>query len=115
MLLCDNISPLRFSMTRIEKYRQYREEISNMKFETNSQKKEASETVEKLHSSKLGNKLNYEQVMIANEVFDEGEIKFKKRRLINLTKYEIFYYLIALIIIAILVTGLIISGIKTWR
>ena len=102
-------------MTRTEKYRQYREEISNMKFETFTKKSEASNTVEKLHSSKLGNKLNYEQVMEANEVFNEGDVKFKKRRLINLTKYEIFYYLIAFIIIAILVTGLIISGIKLWR
>ena len=115
MALCDNISPLRFSMTRIEKYRSYREEISNMKFETFTKKSEASETIEKLHSSKLGNKLNYEQVMKANEVFDQGEVVFKKRRLINLTKYEIFYYLIATIVIVALVVGLIITGIKLWR
>ena len=102
-------------MTRVEKYRRYRQEISNMKFETFTQKREASETIDKLHDKILGNKLNYEQVMSVNEVFDEGEIKFKKRRLINLTKYEIFYFLIAFGIITILVAGLIITGTKLWR
>lgn len=101
-------------MTRTEKYRQYREEISNMKFESFTQKREASDTIDKLTDARLGNKLNLEQVMIANEVFDEGEVKFKKRRLINLTKYEIFYFLIASIIIIALVIGLVISGIKLW-
>jgi hypothetical protein len=87
-----------------------------MKFETFTQKREASETIEKLHGKRLGNKLNYEEVMAVNEVFDEGEVvKFKKRRSINLTKYEIFYCLIALIVIALLVAGLIITGIKLWR
>ena len=101
-------------MTRTEKYRQYREEISNMKFESFTQKREASETIEKLHDTKASNRLNLEQVLIANEVFDEGEIKFKKRRLINLTKYKIFYLLIAALVIVILVIGLIISGLKLW-
>ena len=102
-------------MTRTEKYRQYREEISNMKFETFSQKREASETIEKLHDTRSGKKLNYSQVMEANEIFDQGEVKFKRRRQINLTKYEIFYYLIAFGIIAILVIGLVISGTILWR
>ena len=101
-------------MTRTEKYRQYREEISNMKFESFTQKREASETIEKLHDTKASNRLNLEQVMIANEVFDEGEIKFKKRRLINLTKYEIFYFLIATLVIVALVIGLIVTGINLW-
>ena len=114
MTLCVNISPLRFSMTRTEKYRQYREEISNMKFETFSQKREASEAIEKLPGAKSGKKLNYNQVMEANEIFDEGEVKFKKRRLINLTKYEIFYYLIAATVFVALVVGLIVSGLTLW-
>ena len=101
-------------MTRTEKYRRYRNEILNMKFETFTVKREASETLDKLHDNRLGNKLNYEQVMTANEVFNEGDVKFKKRRCINLTKYEIFYYLIAALVIAGLVAGLIISGIKLW-
>ena len=102
-------------MTRVEKYRRYRQEISNMKFETFSEKKEVAEQVDKVHNSKVGNKMNYEDVMTINESFDNGEVKFKKRRLINLTKYEIFYYLIAFGIIAILVVGLVISGTLTWR
>ena len=99
-------------MTRVEKYRRYRQEISNMKFETFTQKREASKTIDKLHDKRLGDKLNYEQVMAVNEVFDEGEVsKFKKRRFLNLTKYEIIYCLIAFIIIALLIIGLVITGI----
>ena len=101
-------------MTRVEKYRRYRQEISNMKFETFSQKHEVSKEIDKLSGNRQSNRLNYEEVMIVNESFDEGEIKFKKRRSINLTKYEIFYCLIALVVIALLVAGLIISGIKLW-
>ena len=101
-------------MTRTEKYRQYREEISNMKFENFTQKREASDTIDKLHDKRLGTRLNLEQVMIANEVFDEGEVKFKKRRIINLTKYEIFYFLIATLVIVGLVIGLIVTGINLW-
>ena len=115
MTLCDNISPLRFSMTRVEKYRRYRQEISNMKFETFSEKREIAEQVEKVSDTSVGNKMNYEQVIAVNDTFDKGEVKFKKRRLINLTKYEIFYYLIAFGIIAILVIGLVISGTILWR
>lgn len=102
-------------MTRVEKYRRYRNEISNMKFETFSQKQELAEQLDKVHDNRFGNKLNYEQVMAVNDSFDKGETKFKKRRLINLTKYEIFYFLIAAIIIMLLVVGLVITGIKTWR
>ena len=102
-------------MTRVEKYRRYRQEILNMKFETFSEKQEVAEQVDKLHNPELGNKMNYTDVMTVSESFDKGKMKFKKRRLINLTKYEIFYYLIAFGIIAILVVGLIITGILTWR
>ena len=102
-------------MTRVEKYRRYRQEISNMKFETFSEKREIAEQVEKVSDTSVGNKMNYEQVIAVNDTFDKGEIKFKKRRLINLTKYEIFYYLIAFGIIAILVIGLVISGTILWR
>jgi len=102
-------------MTRVEKYRRYRQEISNMKFETFSQKREVANQIDKLHGDRLENKLNYDEVMSVHESFDEGDIKFKKRRLINLTKYEIFYLLIAIGIIAILTIGLVISGIKLWR
>ena len=101
-------------MTRTEKYRQYREEISNMKFETFTQKREASDAIEKLNGKRNSKKLNYEEVMEANEVFNEGEVQLKKRRIIKLTKYEIFYYLIACSLILLLVIGLIISGVSVW-
>ena len=114
MTLCDNISALRFNMTRTEKNRQYREEISNMKFESFTQKREASDTIDKLHNKHLGNKMNFNDVMTANEVLDTSEVKFKKRRLINLTKYEIFYYSIALLFIVAIIVSLILVGIKLW-
>lgn len=112
MLLCDNIFSLSDSMTRVEKYRTYRKEISNMKFETFSQKKLAAEQLEELHNENLGSKLNYEQVMVVHDVFNDGEEKHKKRRLINLTKYEILYYLIAFCIFVIILVALILTGIK---
>ena len=115
MTLCDNISPLRFSMTRVEKYRRYRQEISNMKFETFSEKLEIAEEVDKVRNAGSDNKLKYDDVIAVNEAFDKGDVKFKKRRLINLTKYEIFYYLIAFGIIAILIIGMIMTGTILWR
>ena len=114
MSLCDNISALRISMTRTEKYRQYREEISNMKFESFTQKREISDTIEKLHDKRLGTRLALEDVIDASRSFDEGEVKFKKRRRINLTKYEIFYFLIATFVIVGLVIGLIVTGLNLW-
>ena len=86
-----------------------------MKFETFSEKREIAEQVEKVSDTSVGNKMNYEQVIAVNDTFDKGEVKFKKRRLINLTKYEIFYYLIAFGIIAILAVALILTGVFTWR
>ena len=102
-------------MTRVEKYRRYRQEISNMKFETFSQKQQVSKEIDKLSGNRKSNRLNYDEVMTVNESFEGSEIQFKKRRLINLTKYEIFYFLIAFGIIAILILGLVITGIKLWR
>ena len=111
MFLCDNISPLSKSMTRVEKYRRYRNEISNMKFETFTTKREAAMQIDKLHNSNLGRKLNYDQVMSVHEVYDDKEVKLKKRRFLYLTKYELLYCLIASIIILTLVVAIILVGI----
>ena len=114
MVLCDNIFPLSRSMTRVEKYHRYRIEIANMKFETLTTKNKVSKEVEKIHNPNLGNKLNYEQVMNVHEAYDESDTKLKRKRLICLTKYEIFYYSIALLFIVAIIVSLILVGIKLW-
>lgn len=101
-------------MTRVEKYRQYREEISNMKFETFTQKGEVAKQIGKMHSNKDSNKLNYDQVMIIQDELDSGDVDFKRKRFIGLTKYEIFYYSIALLFIVAIIVSLILVGIKLW-
>ena len=115
MRVCDNIFSLSNSMTRIEKYREYRQEISNMKFETFSQKREVSHKVGKVHDSDLGSKLNYEQVMNIHEVYDSAQIESKRNYHFPFTKYEIFYYLFALSFIAVMIVALILVGINQWR
>jgi len=113
MTLCVNISPLSDSMTRVEKYREYRKEISNMKFETLTTKHQAAMQVDKFHDMEDGNKLDYEHVMIVHDVYDDGGTKLKKRKVIRLTKYEIFYCSIAFVIIALLLASIIIVGIHS--
>ena len=98
-------------MTRVEKYRRYREEISNMKFENFSVKREASHRVENLYGNRKEDKLNFEDIMVVQEVFEKGQIPEKNKRLINLTKYEIFYYLIAIIFVVIIIAAMIIVSI----
>ena len=102
-------------MTRVEKYRNYRNEIANKNFETFSKKKETAKQIEKISVNNSEKKLNYDQVMDVYETFGEGEKKLKKRQLIHLTKYEIFYFLIAIILILIMISALIVVGIKLWR
>jgi len=106
MSLCDNISTLRSAMTRVEKYRRYRNEISNMKFETLTTKKEVSMQVSQLQKEGYSNKLNYEQVMNVHEVYVDEPLKVKKRQLLRLTKYEIFYLLLSCSIILILIAAI---------
>ena len=102
-------------MTRIEKYREYRKEISNMNFESLTEKNKTAKQVENIHSGNLSNKLSYEKLMIVHESLDEGEVSFKRKKYFHLTKYEIFYFLIAFIVIIIFTILLIFVGIKTWR
>ena len=103
-------------MTRVEKYRRYRNEISNMKFEKFSTTKEAAKEIEKIQGYRSSNKLNYEQVMIIHELFEneEKEVNFKRKKYFGLTKYEIFYYSLGLALALIFIVSLILVGIKMW-
>ena len=102
-------------MTRVEKYRQYRAEIANMKFDSFSEKNETAKKVENIHGVANGNKLNYEQVMLVQESIGDKSVNFKRKKIFNLTKYGIFYFLVALIVVIILGVFLVITGIKLWR
>ena len=62
-------------MTRVEKYRRYREEISNMKFDSFSVKREATSKFDQSSD----NLLDYEKVMDIHEIYNNGEIQFKKK------------------------------------
>ena len=102
-------------MTRTEKYRAYRNEISNMKFDTFSPKKEVAKKVTNVRSEAYGSKLNYEDVMLVQESLEHEEVNFKRKKLIGLTKYEIFYFLIFIFFVIILTILLVVTGIKLWR
>ena len=102
-------------MTRTEKYRAYRNEISNMKFDTPSSKGEVSKEVVKVHSDSFGNKLNYEDVMLIQETVNGEEVNFRRKKYIGLTKYEIFYLSTFFIVAVTLLVSLILVGIKLWR
>ena len=101
-------------MTRFEKYRAYRNEISNMKLESLSSKEEVSKEVDKVHSDLGGSKLNYEQVSLVHELVTDEKVNFKRKKYIGLTKYEIFYFAFFLVVVIILVIFLVISGSKMW-
>jgi len=101
-------------MTRIEKYRKYREEISNMKFDVLTQKKEAAEQINKLHNFSSGKLLNYEEVMEVHEVFDDKNTNAKHKKYLLLTKFEIIYSLIAFIAIVIILVAAILVGNHLW-
>ena len=101
-------------MTRIEKYRQYREEIANMKFDPLSEKDVTAKKVEDVHGKASNNTLNYEQVMSVQDSIIGKEVTFKRKKYFRLTKYEIFYFLIAFIVVIILSVLLVLTGIKLW-
>ena len=101
-------------MTRTEKFRAYRNEIKNMKFDTPTSKIEVSKEVDKVHSSFHGSKLNYDDVMLIQEEVNGEEVNFKRKKYIGLTKYEILYFLVLLFVVIILSVLLVLTGIKLW-
>ena len=102
-------------MTRTEKYRAYRNEISNMKFDTHSSKDEVSKEVDKVHSGFYGSKLNYDEVMLIQETMNGEEVNFRRKKYLGLTKFEIFYLSTFLLLVIILTVSLILVGVKLWR
>lgn len=111
MQLCDNIFSLSIIMTRVEKYRRYREEISNMKIESFTSKKNAATQVERFQADGTS-KLNLEQIMEVHEAYDNNDEVSKKKNPYKISRFETKIYVIAFSIIAIILIALILTGIK---
>ena len=99
-------------MTRVEKFHRYREEIANMKFETQSNKKTISEKIDRMCSNSDTSMLNYEQVLNVFDSYDPDAKNNKKRHHIKLRKNQIIYWSIASAVIIGLLVGIIVVGIK---
>ena len=94
-------------MTRVEKFRRYREEIANMKFESSSNKKTLSERIERMCEDNDSQKLDYEQVLDVFDTYDPDAKNVKKRIHIKLRKSQIIYWSIASAVIIGLLIGII--------
>lgn len=95
-------------MTRVEKYRKYRQEIENMKSEDFSSKKEAGDKIGDGGSRKIG----YDKVINIHEMYEPNDKKHKTKHRIQITKAKVTYWSIALLVIAILVVAIIIVAIN---
>lgn len=95
-------------MTRVEKFRRYREEIANMKFESSSSKKTLSQTIERMCEDNDSPKLKYEQVLNVFDTYDPDAKDTKKRFHIKLRKSQVIYWSIASVIILGLLIGIIV-------
>ena len=99
-------------MTRVEKYRRYREEIANMKFETSSSKKTMSQEIGRMVGTNDSSKLNYDQVLDIFGSYDPDAKDTKKRHRIKLRKSQIVYWSIASVVILSLLIGIIIVAVN---
>lgn len=95
-------------MTRVEKYRRYREEIANMKFENSSTRKTLSETIERMCVDNDSQKLKYEQVLDVFDSYDPDAKSTKRKHHFTLRKSQITYYSIAGAVILALVIAIIV-------
>ena len=95
-------------MTRVEKFRRYREEIANMKFENASSKKTISETIERMCDVNESSKLHYDQVLDVFDTYDPDAQETKKGIKIRFRKRQVIYYTVASIVILTLLISIII-------
>lgn len=101
-------------MTRVEKFREYRRKIANMKLESFSSKKEAFEQVEKIRETKQNSAYDYDDLMEVHDIYDTFGDNVKKKHSIRIRKDQIVYVSIAIFIIAIIIIGIVLVGIKIW-
>ena len=100
-------------MTRVEKYRRYREEIANMKFESSSSRKTISEKIERIRGGNESSKLNYEQVLNVFGTYD-SDAKINKTRHFRLKKSQVIYWSIASVVILGLLIAIIVVACNMW-
>ena len=99
-------------MTRVEKYRTYREEIANMKIENFSSKKVTSQKIERIRIDNDSAKLGYDEVLNAFDIYDTDAKKVKTKYRVHLRKAQIVYLVVATVVIVGLLIGVIITGTK---
>lgn len=101
-------------MTRVEKYRRYRQEIANMKFEDSSSKQKlVNDEIRKdsLYDNKL---VGYESVMNVYDSYDTNGKNQKHKHSFRIRKDQVRYCLIAASVLTVLLVGIILVGIKIW-
>lgn len=99
-------------MTRVEKFRHYREEIANMKFESSSNKKSISEKIGRLCDTNESSKLDYEQVLNIFDTYDPDVKSAKRKRHFKLRKRQVIYWSFASIVILALLIGIIVTAVN---
>ena len=104
-------------MTRVEKYREYRKEILNsFYFDKKETKKSIVST--KVSQATLNkdtaNNLTVDEVMEAYELYDENTEKVQKKKMNNVQKKELLFFIIGAAVIIGLIVGLIIVGINAF-
>lgn len=104
-------------MTRVEKYREYRKEILNsFYFDKKETKKSIVST--KVSQATLNkdtaNNLTVDEVMEAYELYDENTETVQKKKMNNVQKKELIFFIIGAVVIIGLIVGLIIVGINAF-
>lgn len=104
-------------MTRVEKYREYRKEILNsFYFDKKETKKSIVST--KVSQATLNkdtaNNLTVDEVMEAYELYDENTETVQKKKMNNVQKKELLFFIIGAVVIIGLIVGLIIVGINAF-
>ena len=103
-------------MTRVEKYRLYRKEILNSFYtdDKETSKKKSAEFVSKKTLNRDVSKMSYDDVLEAYKIYDDGTevVQKEQKRLNEYQKRHIIFVSVCIGLITLLLTGLILVGIK---
>ena len=104
-------------MTRVEKYREYRKEILNSFYSSKVETKKslASDKVSSATLNKdTANSMSVEQVLEAYKIYDDEQPVKTKKEMTPTKKKELAFFLIGIGVVAILITALVIVGVKAF-
>ena len=101
-------------MTRVEKYRRYRQEIANMKFEESSSKQKLVNEQIRKDSSYDNKVIGYESVMNVFDSYDTNGKNQKHKHSFRIRKDQVRYCLVAVSVLSVLLVGIILVGINLW-